>query len=319
MLEFVRVLNEDEVTVLQAVEVFNHPQTHGCSFGRRKGMNIARMIERVDEEAEVYDSFDCDKEVYRRTKDALVAFQRVLNRKRHGVFEKLDAARQACNGGVSEDRFYDGLQSAVEFCEHAAQKAPRDDIRALRRWLREKSSPNYHWFKFKTGIGWPDSKIDRVVRDLQGIISIKAGGYGCYRDVWIPPHVYENIVRPAIKDPLHRATVRVKDARQCDALNYIASRTAELRERYGARYRPEFTRPEICREAEIPLLPLCEFSQLMTGLEGVLARVERHTSFSTQWKKKRTYMVNYELPSWYLPLEHQRMLAVTKAESAFSR
>jgi len=146
------------------------------------------------------------------------------------------------------------------------------------------------------------AEIDRLARGLQGIVSIKLGSYGQYRDVFVPCHLYEDAVLPALDGQEHRF-VRSVAGEHLETLRYACDKTRNLRKRYGNRFRPEFTRPEICREFDLGDMALIDFRHFMEALEGVMGRLERHSSFYAGG-----YTVYYEQPSWFLPYRHQRML-----------
>ena len=117
-----------------------------------------------------------------------------------------------------------------------------------------------------------------------------------YHDMFIPRHVYEKRVIPALNNSENKFKIQALDKQEVEILSFIYKRSVELRQRYRNGYRPEFTRPEISKVLGIKMPPQTKFRKMMEPLEGIVGRIERKDSFASG--DLNGYTVYYSRPTW---------------------
>ncbi|HLD05174.1 MAG TPA: hypothetical protein VJG90_05655 [Candidatus Nanoarchaeia archaeon] len=168
--------------------------------------------------------------------------------------------------------------------------------------LREAVAPRYH---IPSGFGYSALKTDRLMRGLQGLLSLIFERYHApFRYLWMPQHVKENVVTPALEDDRSTIVVDVNQDPYETLLKHVLRGSVELRRRYGNGYRPQFNRPELCSALDSDLLTPDAFLAFMKPLEGVLGRIQQSATFDTA----HGHCVRYDKRYWFLPLKHQRIL-----------
>lgn len=304
-MQFTRTLTEDEVAVLQAVKKWNQ-KGHDLSFHRVHGTNYQNLME----------TFERERSIGYLSEKAHCVMREIM------LFAQGKRKMQTLTKIIAEifqdDELYDELYKVrwlidkVKRMQNSGQITPEEDEKEIRSAIRRREQPSYYGYGFKPFIeNMKARKINHIVRGLQGIVSIKAGGYRQYRDVFIPLDLYKKVIIPALEDPKHQVVIRVENAQKVEALQYMYEKTGNLRRRYSNRFRPEFTRPEITREMGLSKMSLQEFRQWMAPLEGIIGRIERRDQISVGYRYN--YIVSYNQPSWFLPLHHQRMLEINAA------
>lgn len=310
-LEFIRVLRDDEITVLKMSR--GHEDRH---FNRFAGSRYDKQIEQL---ARASEFFPRDKDTHKGVIEALEDINRFMRGKSelNGLLNHLNYA----NGSLPYlSSVYEHITRRLKFIQRRAEELggyamKPVQVEEFRTSLTRLQEPSYCFFGSDyLRAGFSDKKIERIARALQGIISIKMGNYGNYRDIFVPKKVYEQSVIPALKDSKHRFVVELEEEKLVAVLMHTFEKNRNLRKRFGNGFRVEFTRPEICEEVlKVKMPALKEFTEFMRPLEGILGRIERRACFQDEkWKSewKEGWTVSYDSPSWFLPLYHQRLLEV---------
>jgi len=296
MIIFERNLTSNQIDILEAVKV--HTSHHDYHFGRCSVISLENLIkaltppENDDEDYYIYE--------YKTLRNkALIMLYEVKNFLKSENLSKLLETVKNVDEQKREDNFgscstrYSKLYHTVNLAKSIEKrKNLKED--ELHEFIKNWFKPNYTILKTHSGLDWSDSKFERIVQELYGIISIEKYKH-YYDDIFIPKHLYNSKVESALKDEKHRFIITIKDDLHIDILNFIYTKTKSLKSEYGASFRVEFSRPEICKHLDmISMLKQSKFRKLMKPLEGIVGRIER--------KKE------YSKPTWFLSLKHQNIL-----------
>lgn len=318
MLEFIRVFRNNELKVLNSLKLtpLNRDYGDGIYFYRRQGWNLENLIELLNHQKDLSRKLGFqDWNYYNKAINALETIVNFMKGKSDNsslVKSTQDFIDEVIDYKHNFDSYY-FLENILKLCDYIQKNKSQTDIlefnnqkESFRKAIRLVINPRYHFLEDPCDMS--STTIERIVRGLQGIVSIKASNHS-YRDLWIPRHVFEESVVPALEDSQHQFIRKVKDGELKDILSFIHHRTLELRNKYGKDFRPEFTRVEIIREVGLKNKPLNIFNKLMEPLEGILSRIERKDMFEGgELSTGRGYWIYYEKPTWFLSLRHQYLL-----------
>ncbi|MCK4589999.1 MAG: hypothetical protein KAT77_06145 [Nanoarchaeota archaeon] len=309
MLEFTRVLTKNQIKVLDALDKLNSHQGDRC-FSRRSGKNLPRKIQYLNTMSQYYQKQDYPRVSYQKATLALQNLERFLKDKT-SLKPLINSIEDFLEAIGRERECQDDLNSLVGIFESIQRHQPQLNQKKLQEKIKTLLKPHYWNFEYHHQI--PSSKVEGVVKNLYGIISVD-GDEHRYHDIFIPEHVFEKIVRPALDDSSHQINIKVEDNLALDIFNYIYARTLELSKKYGNYKRFRFTRPEICREINIKMPKRHKFNDIMKPLEGILGRIQDQESFYPGTKKSSgsKYCLYYQQSSWFLPLKHQRIIEAEK-------
>ena len=306
MLEFTRALTPNQIEILSLLE----NSSGNRWFNRRPGFNIYKAIKNVGLWRES-SFFRRDASSYKRAIEVLENIEKFLKKKiknsklLNSIEMYLFEVGRNDPPGLKPVTRLSGIIQYEGYKMLESDRPDEDFYQAVRNSIR----PGYPMFEEQWNI--PSSKVEGVASNLQGIISIW-GHFHRYKDVFIPEHVFERIVKPALEDPKHQINIKVEEEIALEIFNLIYLRTVELRKQYGDQYRPRFTRPEICREIGIKMPQAHHFKKKMKPLEGILGQVVDEDSFNVKLKGGKNYSVGYGVYSWFLPLRHQRIIETEK-------
>jgi len=312
MLEVVRSLSDVEFELLSAIDKMQVLHAGNHVLCRSHGTpRLENLLERLEEPG-----WPSEDELIKNFYSALIAFQEFLKGQRsyfpleiEEVLKKEETITHFANlpKGTLKDMLEGCFQDkriiiASDWCNWAIEHR-QEPVRAIRTALKKRCQPRY--YGLSKLLSFDEGKIENIARGLRGIISLEMGDQYFIDELFIPSTVYAKYVLPALKNNPKRITFKVKDETLIRVLEFIYDKTKELRVEYGNRFRPEFKRPQLIRELNLPQQSVAEFKRTMAPLEGILGRIKRDHSFVLKDKKRKVYC---ERPSWFLPVKHQEIL-----------
>lgn len=317
-IKFKRRLADNEAYILEVLEGHND-EINDLHFHRSNGINIQRLQRSLE-----YRGTLSMTPIYKIIANSLIYVYDFIKHKIN-VEKLLENAEEAFQemtfwqeGKDEEFHLERGMRLLLSIKNKGEELKNKNYDKtelekAMYQHIKELQQPNYYGCGFRQFCGMKNAKIEKIVRGLQGIVSIKAADLGYYEDLFVPRRLYKNFIKPVLENNKYLLSIEIRDKQLIEILNYIHRRTREFRKNYGNDFRPEFTRPEICREIGIKEPPINKFRKIMEPLEGIIGRIERPRFFiKEKWKSrnniKKGYCIYYNLPSWFLPMKHQSIL-----------
>lgn len=314
-LEFKRILTNNEIKILDALKKNNH-KDGDLYFHRIRGTNFYGLIITMEREKE-YLEYINNKEYG----DMIDILRKIVDFSKKNIniaqlkkdIEKIELDK--INDERTENNLLAyravGIIRSIKIKLDKNNESEEEQEKKILEYVKSLKTPHYYGFGFKPFCDMENAKIEHTTRGLQGIVSI-ISGRRYYKDIFIPRHVYEKAIIPALNNQNNTLSITIDNGLLIETLRFIYGKTKELRKKYGNDFRPEFTRPEILKEVGLKKSKLHEFRILMQPLEGILGRVERYNGFiDEKWKSKngrKGWYVSYRLPSWFLSNQHQTIL-----------